>query len=91
MGGDQNWKEIQDAIDRVHSAGLKACVYSGRKNTLIARDFLENLGLDYYKIGEYDKKLGGLSCATTNQRFFSRTGLDYEDITHVFWRTHNAH
>lgn len=84
MGGDQNSRELQRAIDMVHSKNLKVCIYSGRKFSSHGRDYLEMFAPEYYKIGNYDKNLGGLTSPRTNQRFYRRTTWGYEDITSVF-------
>ena len=48
------------------SFNLKTAMYTGLD---VLEPELVNL-LDYYKLGKYDKQLGGLSSTTTNQRLY---------------------
>lgn len=86
MGGDQNRDDLEQAVDMVHGKGLKVCIYSGRKFSSHGRDYLEQFAPEYYKIGNYDKNLGGLNSPKTNQRFYKRDRWGYEDITSTFWK-----
>ena len=90
MGGDQNYRDLQVACDMVRRQRLKVCIYSGQKFSSHNRDYLEQLAPDYYKLGNYDKHLGGLDSPRTNQRFYKRSeDGTYQDITPVFWRNHH--
>lgn len=99
MGGDQNIVELGELCERVSKEyGLKTCVYSGLPVTPENRALLESIHPDYYKIGEYDKNLGGLSDYRTNQRMYKRSREDmslakqkniyseYDNITKAFWK-----
>lgn len=80
MGGDQEEKELQLLLQKIKESGLKTCLYTGR-NDLSSFDKSTLLLLDWIKIGEYNKKLGGLISPTTNQKFFElKQGEIVEEI-----------
>lgn len=66
MGGDHNHQELLELCKYVKSNNLKICIYSGKDNV----DFMIVPFVDYYKIGHYDKKYGGLDKKITNQIFY---------------------
>jgi len=79
LGGDWDESGLSGLLKVVKSAGLKSCLYTGRKvPKYISWDF------DYVKYGPYIEDLGGLQSRTTNQRFID-VGSG-EDITSKFWR-----
>ena len=81
----------------VHSLGLKAAVYSGRREV----DDLLWKSFDYVKVGPYVEELGPLNKPTTNQRLYrllsegesvydatlvsAHAGRRFLDITSRFW------
>ena len=69
MGGDQEEEELQILLRKTKEEGLKTCLYTGR-NELSSFKHETLLLLDWIKIGEYNKELGGLLSPTTNQKFF---------------------
>ena len=80
MGGDMFRDRIIELLDICKSYGLKTALYSGKNN--VHQCIADRL--DYLKVGEYKKELGGLEERTTNQRF-----LDLKNninITEKFWR-----
>lgn len=83
MGGDSSVERIECLARFVRSAfNLKTAWYSGR-------DIFPNdtAVFDYIKLGGYVEVLGGLRSVTTNQRLYSKKGLDeWENITHRFWK-----
>ena len=79
MGGDYNIPELNYVMNCINSKGLKNCLYTGLNHIPIG---LERL--DYIKIGEYRKELGGLDKPTTNQRFYKNVNGQYVDITDIF-------
>ena len=78
-GGD--WKENQliEALKLVKSKGLKTALYTGSGK--VSKNIEKNL--DYLKLGNYNKDLGGLKSKSTNQRFYKLP--EYKDITYKFW------
>ena len=91
MGGDQNIQELTNACNIVKENGLKVCLYSGRKFSSKAKDLMEQMHPNYYKIGNYDDTLGGLDNPRTNQRFYKLVENNYyTDITSVFWNRRDA-
>ena len=42
--------------------------------------------LDYLKVGEFRKDLGGLTSRSTNQKLFKLKDNSFLDITYKFWR-----
>jgi len=82
MGGDQNLDELKDALKTVKDMGLKTCLYSGEDNVNVFFHLLPLL--DYLKVGRYVESLGGLSCKSTNQRFY-KVGENLIDITERFY------
>jgi len=79
MGGDYNVGELNYVFNLIANNGLKACFYTGLNHIPIGL-----IMLDYIKIGEYKKELGGLDKLTTNQRFYKNVNGQYKDITNVF-------
>ena len=93
MGGDREPEVINALAEYVHEIRhLKVGWYSGMDS------YYKNIEFnwfDYVKLGHYDEKLGGLNKETTNQRLYRITHnvleddtkkLDFEDITHLFWK-----
>ena len=79
MGGDYNITELNYVMDCINSRGLKNCLYTGLNYIPTGLKML-----DYIKIGEYKKELGGLDKLTTNQKFYKNIDGQYVDITSVF-------
>ncbi len=69
--------------------GLVTCLYTGCELTELSRPIFE--AFDYLKTGRWQVDLGGLTAATTNQRFYrvqSRDGLfSFDDQTEKFRST----
>lgn len=61
-----NVDRLTELLVIAKSFNLKTAMYTGLD---VLEPELVNL-LDYYKLGKYDKQLGGLSSATTNQRLY---------------------
>ncbi|MCP5006590.1 MAG: 4Fe-4S cluster-binding domain-containing protein [Planctomycetes bacterium] len=59
---------------------LKTCLYSGSR--WVDKELIQ--WLDYLKLGEYDKELGGLDSPTTNQRFYNIVKGELTDVTALF-------
>lgn len=77
-GGE--WDDnLIDMLKHIKSKGLKTALYSGLDFTI---DYLVKY-LDYYKIGPYIEKLGGLSSKITNQLLFKVEGNALINITEV--------
>lgn len=79
MGGDYNIPELNYVMNCINGRGLKNCLYTGLNYIPVGLEML-----DYIKIGEYKKDLGGLDKLTTNQRFYKNVNGQYVDITNVF-------
>lgn len=77
-GGEWEADDLIAKLQYVHGAGLKTCLYTGR--TRVIEPIRANL--DYLKTGRYDYRKGGLTSATTNQRFYDVAGE--RDLTHLF-------
>lgn len=61
-----NVARLTELLVIAKSFNLKTAMYTGLD---VLEPELVNL-LDYYKLGKYDKQLGGLSSTTTNQRLY---------------------
>lgn len=85
MGGDHDLGSLANLIWHVKDVrNLKVALYTGSEN--IPMNWCEKL--DYLKLGEYKKDLGGLRSSTTNQRFYAikhSTNYYLEDITNNFY------
>lgn len=74
MGGDQNIKELEEALKICKSLGYKTCLYSGSDNKTIFKNILPYL--DWLKIGSYKKEETdnhieyGVRLATNNQHLY---------------------
>ena len=87
MGGDQNISELKELCKLIKdSYGLKTCIYSGENIIDKFKVFFDRKLLDYLKIGEYDKSLGGLNCKNTNQKMYEIKNNQIQDITYRFQR-----
>jgi anaerobic ribonucleoside-triphosphate reductase activating protein len=71
--------ELIEIINQLNTE-LKIGVYSGNDTF---NSELANL-IDFYKIGHYDKQMGGLDSKTTNQRFFVKNCGIFKDMTYLF-------
>ena len=83
MGGELH--DVRKLAIKVKELGLKTCWYTGYSK------IPNNVeGLDYMKIGPYNKELGGLDSKDTNQRFYQINkesfGYTMTNITHLFRR-----
>lgn len=89
LGGERDIDTLTEIFKYFHSR-IKTAWYCGLD--LIPRGKEEIIQyLDYYKIGHFDLRLGGLDKPTTNQRLYEVTHLDSvnhikKDITHLFWK-----
>jgi len=79
MGGDYNVAELNYVFNLIANNRLRTCLYTGLNHIPIGL-----MMLDYIKIGEYKKELGGLDKITTNQRFYKNVNGQYRDITKIF-------
>ena len=75
--GMRNVNRLTELLVIAKSFNLKTAMYTGLN---VLEPELINL-LDYYKLGKYDKRLGGLSSTTTNQRLYKAT---QPDIIHQY-------
>lgn len=77
LGGDAYKMEISKMCYSIRQMGYKTAMYSGQDsiNLILAGC------LDYYKIGRYDEKFGGLDSPTTNQRLYQISNFEMIDIT----------
>lgn len=82
LGGDAYQNELIPLIDIAKSKGFKTGVYSGLDE--LNMELLKVV--DYYKVGRYVEKLGGITSPATNQRLFKMVGGKREDITYMFRR-----
>jgi len=74
LGGEWHLKEMVDLLKISKKYNLKTCLYTSRNNLEDIEMELLAL-LDFVKIGEYKKELGGLNSLNTNQRFLNvKTG-----------------
>ena len=84
MGGDAAPHEVERLsafIRKTTRHRMKTAWYSGR------RQLPENCSLkcfDYIKLGPYIEQLGGLNCASTNQRFYRIENETMIDMTKRF-------
>jgi anaerobic ribonucleoside-triphosphate reductase activating protein len=71
MGGEWHKEELINFLKISKSRNLKTCLYTGLEDV----DEEIKFNLDYFKIGHWDKRLGGLKNVETNQRFIdAKTG-----------------
>ena len=93
MGGDAAPEVIDALAEYTHEIrNLKVGWYSGMD------DFYKGINFnwfDYIKLGHYDEEAGPLNKPTTNQKLFKLrhekveegvTRIDFENITHLFWK-----
>ena len=83
MGGDNYHEGIYNLCKQIKQLNLKTCMYSGDTNI----DVNLTKVLDYYKIGPYNNKYGGLDSKNTNQRFYRINNNLLEDITKLFLKS----
>ena len=88
LGEGNDLPALLRLADHVHSLGLEAALYSGRKE--VERDIY--LTFDYVKTGPYMEHFGPLNERTTNQRLYKvihdpSSKPDYRliDLTSRFW------
>lgn len=84
MGGEQNPEDLVKCLLIAKSQNLKTCVYSGCDDIKVLSQNGIAQYCDYIKIGHYDKKLGGLSSSSTNQRFYALSSDEFIDKTSLF-------
>lgn len=82
LGGDNCTDDIINLCKIVQRYGLKTAMYSGWDIPL--RKLIKVL--DYYKIGHYDQRVGGLSSSKTNQKFYKIDNEKMINITNKFWK-----
>lgn len=71
MGGEWHKEELINFLKIAKKKNLKTCLYTGLEDV----DEEIKFNLDYFKIGPWDKRLGGLKNVETNQRFIdAKTG-----------------
>ncbi|GHU88905.1 hypothetical protein FACS1894155_04720 [Bacteroidia bacterium] len=84
MGGDSDPQEVERLsffLRRTTNKRIKIAWYSGRQH------LPEDCALRYFdfiKLGPYMEHLGGLDCASTNQRFYRIENETMVDITERF-------
>ena len=85
LGEGNDSDALCECLQAVHKAGLKTCVYSGKKDM---PQYLRNGVSDYVKYGAYERELGGLEQRNTNQKMMKYNQQDgmFEDITCRFWK-----
>jgi anaerobic ribonucleoside-triphosphate reductase activating protein len=84
MGGDSSPEEIERlAAFLQKNYNIKTGWYSGRTR-IPANCSIQHF--DYIKLGPYIQHLGGLSSATTNQRFYRIENGNMIDMTNRFFR-----
>lgn len=82
FGGEWEGIDFINIIDFIkRNSDYKISLYSGL-DTMIKE--IEPY-LDYYKIGPYIEKYGGLESKTTNQRMYKKYKNEWYNITHRFW------
>jgi anaerobic ribonucleoside-triphosphate reductase activating protein len=82
MGGDSSPDDVERlAAFLQQNYALKTGWYSGKSNV---PDNCAIRNFNYIKLGPYVKHLGGLTSATTNQRFYRVENGNMIDITSVW-------
>ena len=82
MGGDDSPENVVRLAKLARQFHKKTAWYSG--NSLIYENAQQHF--DYIKLGKYIEKLGGLDCATTNQRFYRIVNTTMIDMTEQFYK-----
>ena len=67
FGGEWDKENLIYFLDIAKSLKLKTCLYTG--STDVSEDI--RLRLDFLKVGEWNRNLGGLDSPFTNQKFYS--------------------
>lgn len=80
--GDSYKNDVIRLLKLSQLNGLKTALYSGLNS--IDSKLVEHL--DYYKIGSYSIKHGGLNKFTTNQKLYKIEDDKLIDITNLFWK-----
>ena len=82
MGGDNSPENVLNLARFVKQFHKKTAWYSG------SSELYENTqqSFDYVKLGKYIEELGGLNCATTNQRFYRIENTALIDMTDKFYK-----
>ena len=81
LGQGQDPQALDRCCELCKSYGFKVAIYTGADTA----QHLPLSKIDYYKIGHYEPKLGGLDSELTNQRMFKRhDNGEVEDITYKF-------
>lgn len=87
-GGEWDWEELKDRIIQSRDLGYAVALYSGRDLEWFNKNHPEyKTILDYIKVGNYSKELGGLKDPTTNQRLYRIKDGELTDMTSIFWST----
>ena len=84
MGGDSAPREVERLagfLREKRGRQLKTGWYSGKQE--LPENYTPS-NFDYIKLGPYIKRLGGLTSATTNQRFYRVENGNLADLTHLF-------
>jgi len=80
FGGEWNEPALKTKLKLAKQQNLVTCLYSGEEQ--VSSKLLKYL--DFYKVGAWQRELGGLDSDTTNQKFCNaRTG---EVLNHLFQR-----
>ena len=79
MGGESDILALAELFAFIHyDLGLRTAWYCGLDSIPTAKRGIIQV-LDYYKVGHYDHKLGGLDKPTTNQRLYKIEHLENGD------------
>lgn len=84
MGGDSSPREVERLsifLREKTNGRIKTGWYSGKPN-LPEDCSLQHF--NYIKLGPYMEQLGGLDCASTNQRFYRIENRKMVDMTNIF-------
>lgn len=73
--------EMQDYIEHIHLASMKAALYCGRDTTI--ESWMEDF--DYVKVGRFYPDKGPLTAPTTNQKMYMKENSEWINITYSFY------
>lgn len=88
FGGEWKYSYLTILLNHIkNNYTYKTALYSGNRLEYLKKR-LDLTLLDYCKVGEFKKELGGLKNKNTNQRLYILdNGNIKEDITYTFWKT----